>query len=96
MVGKTVKIGARVVLRNVGRGLFGNVIGGVGVAVAAIMIPVDIATLVKSAMDVNQYEGGRGKSNSNAACRVGKILEDLDDKTEEITAIHDILKKRVK
>ena len=63
-----------------------RVIGIAGVALEAVMIPVDAAILVKSIYDVRQYKKS-GVSNSAVAKKIGKLASKLESLTEGLTDV---------
>lgn len=76
---RTVRAGVQVGARTVytGLGTFGHVFSIGGVVLDVLFIPIDIAVLVKSAYDVQNYKDGAGKSNSAAALNIDSVLMQL-------------------
>ena len=61
-----------------------RVIGIAGVALEAVMIPVDVVILLKSLYDVRKYNKS-GVSNSTVAKKIGKLASKLESLNEELT-----------
>lgn len=92
-LGDTARIGTQIATRTVLRTLViaGRAVGGVGAALDAILLPVDIFVMVKASMDVHKYKGGRGESNSDAAREVGKIIRKHEERIEKMKTLRDNL-----
>ena len=82
------QIVARIALRTAG---VAKAIGGVAAAMDAILIPIDVVFLVKAAIDVHKYNGGKGRSNSTAANRIGEIIAKLEEHGEQMRSINKLL-----
>lgn len=97
VAGDATRIGTQVATRTVWKtlGLAGRVVGGAGAAMDIILVPFDVFVMVKAALDVHKYQGGKGKSNSNSACKVGKILVELGEHTEKMKTMHDDLLRKL-
>ena len=78
------QIVARIALRTAG---VAKAVGGVAAVMDMILIPIDVAFLMKAAIDVHQYDGGKGKSNSTVANRVGEIIERLERHREQMRSM---------
>ena len=63
-----------------------RVFGVTGVVFDVVFIPVDLAVLIKSSYDVHKYKNGKGKSASNNAASVQKIISDLEEHRDSIIA----------
>ena len=79
------KAGAQVGARTAWTGFStaGRVVSGVSVAVNLVLIPIDLAVLIKSAYDVHKYKRGKG-SNSAAAKKIGELIESLEQNLVKI------------
>ena len=79
------KAGAQVGARTAWTGFStaGRVVSGVSVAVNLVLIPIDLAVLIKSAYDVRKYKRGKG-SNSAAAKKIGELIESLEQNLVKI------------
>lgn len=88
------RIGTQIAARTVWRTLnvAGKVVGVVGVAFDVVLVPIDIALMVKAAVDIHKYNGGKGTSNSNAAQKVQRVLDDLNKHTENMKAMYELIK----
>ena len=91
--GDVAKVGAQIVARTTLRtaGVAAVAVGGVAVAMDAILIPIDLAFLVKAAIDIHKYNGGKGSSNSNAAKKVVEIITRLEENTKQMRSIQELL-----
>ena len=86
------KLGGQVGRRALWSGLSttAKVLGIVGVVFDAALIPVDLAFMIKSAYDVHKYKK-TGKSNSNAAAKVGKIISELERNQAQLIELYEAL-----
>ncbi len=66
-----------------------RVFGVVSVAIDIVFIPIDIGVLVKSAYDVHKYK--KGKSNSNVAEEIQKLINNLTEHRDKLKSARDIL-----
>jgi hypothetical protein len=86
------KVGGQIGRRALWSGLSttSRVLGIVGVVFDAALIPVDLAFMIKSAYDVHKYKK-TGKSNSNAAAKVGKIISELRRNQAQLVELYEAL-----
>ncbi len=91
--GDVAKVGAQVAARTTLRaaGVAAVAVGGAAVAMDAILIPIDLAFLVKAAIDVHKYNGGKGSSNSNTAKKVAEIITRLEENTRQMRSIQEVI-----
>ncbi len=61
----------------------GRAAGIVGAVFNAVLIPIDLAVMIKAANDVHKFKKG-GKSNSNAAEKIQKLIDNLEENKAEI------------
>ena len=69
-----------------GLGTARRVVGIVGVVFDAAFIPVDIAVMIKSSMDVHNYKT-TGESNSDAANKIGELITKLEKHTDDLNKL---------
>lgn len=82
-------IGARTVWS--GLNVAGRALSVTGVVFSAVLIPVDLGIMLKSAYDVHKYDGGKGKSNSSTAKRIGQLISNIEEQQKEIIRLRDTL-----